>query len=158
MKCFKHPKLDAVGVCKECGEGICTKCAVEIGKKLYCKDDADKVFGEKKAQAAPAVTTVTVTPAVTKAPQKNASAMKNSVLGQSSAAWILCIIGLVGAFPPICFGLGLILGYSALTKATDNLDVFSQRDVIVCGIGALANLALLGVWAFQMVDLISAFS
>ena len=149
MKCYKHPKLDAVGVCKECGEGICQKCSVEIGKKLYCKDDADKVFGAQKA-----TTTVTT---VTTAPQKNASAMKSSVLGQSSLAWTLAIVGLF-IFPPVCWGLGLILAYSALTKATDNLDVFSKRDVAVCGIGALINLALLGMWAFQMVDIISMFS
>lgn len=155
MKCYTHPKVDAVGVCHECGEGICKKCAVEIGKKLYCKDDADKVFGAQKAQVTTVVTTV---PEAPKAPQKNASAMKNSVLGQSSTAWILCIVGLVGFFPPICWGVGLILGYSALTKATDNLDVFSKANVAVCGIGALANLALLGWWAFQMVDLISMFS
>ena len=155
MKCYKHPKVEAVGVCKECGEGICQKCSVEIGKKLYCKDDADKVFGEQKAQTTTVVTTVQATPA--NASPKSNSAMKNSVLGQSSFAWTLAIVGLF-IFPPICWGLGLILGYSALTKATDNLNVFSKRDVAVCGIGALINLALLGMWAFQMVDIISMFS
>lgn len=154
MKCFKHPKAEAVGVCKECGEGICSKCAVEIGKKLYCKDDANKVFGAQKAQETTVVTTVQAAPA--KAPQKNASAMKKSVLGQSSIAWTLFIVGFF-ILPPVCWGLGLILGYIALTKATDNLDVFSKRDVAVCGIGALLNLAMLGWWAMGMVDLISMF-
>jgi hypothetical protein len=149
MKCYKHPKIDAVGVCHECGEGICKKCAVKIGGKLYCKDDADKVFGAQKAT--PAATTVQAAPA--KASQKSASAMRNSVLGQSSLAWTLGIVGLF-IFPPICWGLGAILGYMALTKATDNLDVFSKRDVIVCGIGALANVILFFWWAIQLVDLL----
>jgi hypothetical protein len=149
MKCYKHPKIDAIGVCHECGEGICKKCAVKIGGKLYCKDDADKVFGAPKAQAAPAVQA-----APTKASQKSNPAMRNSVLGQSSAAWFLAIIGLF-MFPPICWGLGLILGYIAVSKASDNLDVFSKRDVIVCGIGAIANLILFFWWAIQFVGLLS---
>jgi len=153
MKCYKHPKIDAVGVCKECGEGICNKCSVEIGKKLYCKDDADKVFGAQKAQTQ-TVTVVQAAPATNKAA---ASAMKKSVLGQSSIAWTLAIVGLF-IVPPVCWGVGLILGYMALSKASDNLDVFSKRDVIVCGIGALINLALLGWWAMGMVDLISMFA
>jgi len=150
MKCYKHPKIDAIGVCHECGEGICKKCAVKIGGKLYCKDDADKVFGAPKAQAqaAPAVQA-----APAKASQKPASAMRNSVLGQSSLAWTLGIVGLF-IFPPVCWGLGAILAYSALTKATDNPDVFSKRDVAVCGIGALANVILFFWWAIQLVGLL----
>jgi apolipoprotein N-acyltransferase len=79
--------------------------------------------------------------------------MRNSVLGQSSLAWTLGIVGLF-IFPPVCWGLGAILGYSALTKATDNLDVFSKRDVAVCGIGTLANVILFFWWAIQLVGLL----
>ncbi|MFH0829915.1 MAG: hypothetical protein V1887_02015 [Candidatus Aenigmatarchaeota archaeon] len=150
MKCYKHPKVNAVGVCRECGEGICKKCSVEIGGKLYCKGDADKVFGTSKAQAQAA-------PAATNAPQKPSPAMRNGVLGTSSAAWFLAIIGLF-IFPPVCWGLGAILGYSAVTKASNNLNVFSKRDVAVCGIGALINTGLFFWWAIQLVDIISLFT
>ncbi|MEM5804469.1 MAG: hypothetical protein QXU82_01315 [Candidatus Aenigmatarchaeota archaeon] len=146
MKCYKHPKSAAVGVCHECGEGICGKCAVKIGGKLYCKSDADKVFGEKKAESAPAA----------QAPKQSAKAMRSSVLGMSSTAWMLAIAGWF-IFPAVCWGLGLILGYVALSKASDNLNVFSKRDVAVCGIGALMNLAFLIWWGVFMVDLISMF-
>lgn len=144
MKCYKHPKTSAVGVCHECGKGVCKKCSVEIGGKLYCRTDADKTFGTPKAQ-------VQTAPAVTKAPQKS-SADRNKVLGQSSFAWMLCIAGLF-IFPPICWGLGAILGYIALTKATDNLNIFSKRDVAVCGIGAILNIILFFWWAIQLVGL-----
>ena len=152
MKCYKHPKIDAIGVCSECGEGICSKCAVKIGGKLYCKSDADKVFGEKKAAAA-----VQAAPVATQAPKQSAKAMKSSVLGMSSFAWMLGILGWF-FFPPICWGLGLVLGYIAVSKASDNLDVFSKRDVTVCGIGAIANLAFLVWWGIGMVDLLSMFA
>ncbi len=145
MNCYNHPKAGAVGVCSECGKGVCSKCAVEIGGKLYCKPDADKVFGSK-----PQAATV---PAASKAPQKSASAMKNSVLGMSSFAWMLAIIGLF-FFPPICWGLGTIMGYIAVSKATDNLDVFSKRDVTVCGIGAVANVVLLVWWGIKIINLL----
>ena len=45
MKCYVHQTIDAVGVCHECGQGVCDACAVRIGGKLYCKTDADNVFG-----------------------------------------------------------------------------------------------------------------
>lgn len=37
MKCFNHVGIDAVGLCKYCCKGLCTDCAVEIGKSLACK-------------------------------------------------------------------------------------------------------------------------
>ena len=45
MRCYVHQTTDAVGVCHECGQGVCDACAVRIGGKLYCKTDADNVFG-----------------------------------------------------------------------------------------------------------------
>jgi hypothetical protein len=145
MKCYDHPKTDAVGVCSQCGKGICSKCAVEIGGKLYCKPDADKAFGSKPQTA--------TAPAASEAPQKSSSAMKNSTLGMSSFAWMLAILG-VFFFPPICWGLGTIMGYIAVSKASENLNVFSKRDVIVCGIGAIANIALLVWWGIGIIDLL----
>ena len=44
MKCYVHQTIDAVGVCHECGQGVCDACAVRLGGKLYCKADADKVY------------------------------------------------------------------------------------------------------------------
>ncbi|MEM5814437.1 MAG: hypothetical protein QXD77_01330, partial [Candidatus Aenigmatarchaeota archaeon] len=119
MKCYKHPKVDAIGVCKECGEGICNKCAVKIGGKLYCKDCADKVFGEKKAQAAPAVAAPSSSKEIA-AGSPEAKSLKNSTLSMSFTAWCLAILGFVGFFPPILYGTGLVLGYIALSRASDN--------------------------------------
>ena len=156
MECYNHRKTEAVGVCSQCGKGVCSKCAVEIGGKLYCKPDADKVFGSKPQAAtvsAASTAQAATVPTTSKAPQKSASAMKNSVLGTSSFAWILAIIGLF-FFPPICWGLGTIAGYIAVSKASDNLDVFSKRDVAVCAIGAIANVVLLVWWGIRMIDLL----
>ena len=155
MKCYKHPKIDAIGVCHECGEGICNKCAVKIGGKLYCKDDADKVFGEKKATTIAAAESPASKGVATGS--REAKALKSNVLGMSSTAWFLAILGWF-MFPPFCWGIGLILGYVAVSRATDNLNVFSKANVAVCGIGALMNLAFLGWWAINMVDLISMFT
>lgn len=38
MKCFYHQDRDAVGVCKSCERGVCSECAVDLGKGLACKD------------------------------------------------------------------------------------------------------------------------
>ena|ERR1700677_3169789 len=37
MNCFYHPTTVAVGLCKSCSKGICTECAVDMGKGLACK-------------------------------------------------------------------------------------------------------------------------
>ena len=52
MKCYVHHDVDAVGVCSECGQGVCDACAVRIGGKLYCKADADRVFSSQKEAVA----------------------------------------------------------------------------------------------------------
>jgi len=38
MRCFKHPKSEAVGICSSCNKGVCSKCAVEEDGKVYCRD------------------------------------------------------------------------------------------------------------------------
>ena len=50
MRCYVHREVEAIGVCSECGQGICDACAVRIGGKLYCKDDADRVFAPRKEE------------------------------------------------------------------------------------------------------------
>ena len=37
MRCFSHPDQDAVGICKSCQKGVCTACAVDLGKGLACR-------------------------------------------------------------------------------------------------------------------------
>jgi len=37
MRCYYHQDKEAVGVCKSCGKGLCTECAVELNKGLACR-------------------------------------------------------------------------------------------------------------------------
>lgn len=43
MKCFYHPKRDAVGICSNCNKGVCTECAREVNGLVYCKNCAPKI-------------------------------------------------------------------------------------------------------------------
>jgi len=55
MKCFYHPTDDAVAVCKNCGKGVCTNCAVEISGIAYCRTCVESKVAtptSKEAQAA----------------------------------------------------------------------------------------------------------
>ena len=38
MKCFNHPTVDAVGLCKSCSRALCRDCIGEVGKSFSCKD------------------------------------------------------------------------------------------------------------------------
>jgi hypothetical protein len=51
LKCYVHPKLDAVGVCSVCGRGVCKSCAHFVGGKLYCKEDIEKLVLKEETQA-----------------------------------------------------------------------------------------------------------
>jgi hypothetical protein len=36
MKCFNHPDLDAVGICKNCNKGLCKVCLTEVDNGIAC--------------------------------------------------------------------------------------------------------------------------
>ncbi len=38
MKCYYHPNVEAVGVCKNCGKALCHESIVEFGQFLACKE------------------------------------------------------------------------------------------------------------------------
>ncbi len=46
MKCFYHPAYDAVGLCKNCGKGLCPSCAVDLQGGLACKDQCEPAVEE----------------------------------------------------------------------------------------------------------------
>jgi hypothetical protein len=51
MKCFRHNNSEAIGICKNCGKGLCTFCVVDLGYGLACIDscqDAVKAIHQKK--------------------------------------------------------------------------------------------------------------
>jgi hypothetical protein len=38
MKCYNHLEVDAVGLCKSCGRGLCHDCVSEVGTSISCKN------------------------------------------------------------------------------------------------------------------------
>ena len=47
LKCYLHPDVDAVGVCTSCGRGVCRACAVKVGGKIYCREDANQMYSKR---------------------------------------------------------------------------------------------------------------
>lgn len=41
MKCFRHDKADAIGICMACGRGLCRECAQTAGRWLSCGGECD---------------------------------------------------------------------------------------------------------------------
>jgi len=41
MRCYKHPKEEAVGMCKVCNKGLCEQCAVDKDDFVFCRHHAD---------------------------------------------------------------------------------------------------------------------
>src|SRR5580658_9442633 len=38
MRCFNHPEVDAVAICKSCSRALCHECVSEVGKSASCKN------------------------------------------------------------------------------------------------------------------------
>jgi hypothetical protein len=55
MKCFYHPKKDAVGMCSNCNKGVCTDCAREIDGMVYCKTCSQAIKKEATPEIFPEV-------------------------------------------------------------------------------------------------------
>jgi hypothetical protein len=36
MKCFNHPEIDAIGICKNCNKGLCRDCLTELENGIAC--------------------------------------------------------------------------------------------------------------------------
>jgi hypothetical protein len=45
MNCFTHPLVSAVGICKQCGRGLCRECTAEVGLSLACKGRCEAEAG-----------------------------------------------------------------------------------------------------------------
>ena len=43
MKCYRHPELEAVAVCRSCGRALCRDCVTEVGLSCSCKGRCESV-------------------------------------------------------------------------------------------------------------------
>lgn len=50
MKCFGHPEIDAIGICRACGKGLCSKCFIDTGTGLACQGSCQKAVSLQSAQ------------------------------------------------------------------------------------------------------------
>ena len=42
MKCYFHPEIDAVAICKNCGKGICPECAADVENGMACRNSCEE--------------------------------------------------------------------------------------------------------------------
>ncbi|MEI8196488.1 MAG: hypothetical protein WCI73_11315 [Phycisphaerae bacterium] len=45
MKCFYHPTVDAVALCKSCGRALCRECIAEVGMSCSCRGRCEEDVG-----------------------------------------------------------------------------------------------------------------
>jgi len=43
MHCFTYHDVEAVGMCEACCKGLCAQCASDLGHRLACKREHEKV-------------------------------------------------------------------------------------------------------------------
>jgi len=49
VRCFNHTDRESIGICKACGKGICSECAVDLGYALSCHGDHEKRVASNEA-------------------------------------------------------------------------------------------------------------
>lgn len=42
MNCFYHPKIVAVGICRNCQKGLCLECAADLKNGIACKGKCER--------------------------------------------------------------------------------------------------------------------
>jgi hypothetical protein len=62
VKCFHHPDVDAVGLCKACGKGLCRSCAVDMGQGLACANSCEVAVRDLIVQLAVSRKALATTP------------------------------------------------------------------------------------------------
>ncbi len=50
MKCFRHPEIDSLGICKACCKGLCGLCLVDVGNGLACKNSCEHTVNALNAR------------------------------------------------------------------------------------------------------------
>jgi heme exporter protein D len=63
MKCFTHTDVDAVGVCRSCGKGVCKACAVDLGQGIACANSCEVNVRDLIVHQAVSRRALTTTPA-----------------------------------------------------------------------------------------------
>jgi len=87
LRCYVHPRLNAIGVCSSCGRGVCDTCAVFVKGKLYCKQDVEKsILSEGAEQVHKRGFSLTVA---------SVFAYLDGLVGMS-AGFVLIMIGILG--------------------------------------------------------------
>lgn len=100
MRCFDHPDVEAVGLCKSCGKGLCVRCAHDLARGLACRDRCEQDVRDLIALTAHGLRT---------------SARSDSALGASrqalhGSAWLLMAIGGGTLFAGFVLEALLVLG------------------------------------------------
>jgi len=130
MKCYYHPKEDAVAVCKSCGRGVCQECIVIVAGDSYCKTCVET--GRVKAPAVPVPTPPVAIPRPSGIPSRTPFIVGGIGAIISGVAALLLFLG---GFSNIFFGF--FFGFGKIWSVISN---------IILGIGLiLAGIGYLGI-------------
>lgn len=137
MKCYNHPKEDALAVCKICGKGVCDNCLITIANNSYCKACVEA--GRIKVPTVEAPAPPVGVPMPTGVPSKTPF-----IVGASGAT----VSGFAGLLTMIFGGLltTLIFGVYDYGGYYETIGIAGIISSIVLGIGlVLAGIGYLGM-------------
>lgn len=120
MKCFMHPQVDAISVCKRCGKAMCADCSSYSGHSGICpackKEEHEQELWQLTSQ------------------MKN---FKSSIIKNSILAVIIAIISIVLAIviSPIALAalvVDIYFGYK-IFKCSKDIKAMNERKAYIVG-------------------------
>jgi len=138
MKCFYHPKEDALAICKSCGRGVCQQCLVILAGDSYCKACVET--GRVKAPTVPVPIPPVAAPRPSGVPSRAPFIVGGVGTIISGVAALLSLFGGFGnifAFAYYAYGVYLTFGFGSI--------LFFIMGIIL-GVGLLlAGIGYLGI-------------
>jgi hypothetical protein len=126
VRCWSHPDVDAVGLCKACGKGVCKQCAVDLGLGLACANSCEVAARDLIVQIAVSRQTLVATPSAYKT-QEVVGFLGAAVfagiggLAAFTQLWLLTPVAAILSLPLLYQGIRSRRTYRALVEAQKQL-------------------------------------
>ena len=153
MKCWTHPKADAVAVCVSCGKGLCKECSIVIAGNNYCKTcvESEKWRAPPTLQVAPP-TPSAAPPTLHTAPSTPSAAVPTALpptptpkgvpsKAQFTVGGIGSILNVIASIPLLILAImltnAIMHGYIPAPEYAEFLYFWPFGGLIMAGIGYL---------------------
>jgi len=109
MKCWAHPKVDAIAVCMSCGKGVCKECSIVIAGNTYCKTCIESERWKALPTAAPTPPPTPIPPPTPVKVEPTPTPTGAPSRAQFAVGGVGSILNTIASIPLFIFALALLI-------------------------------------------------